>query len=91
MKDYVMDGKVPVAIIYRKNEKSQTEPCPFCGCSHSHGVPDGFRVPHCVTIHKRGVAIEPKQMIVAKDGTQLLRAVGYYVQTEPTIQSIFDR
>lgn len=88
--EYVMDKKIPVAVIYRKREKSQTEACPFCGCSHAHGVPDGFRVPHCVTIHKRGVAIPPKELVVASDGTELLKANGYYIITDGSIKSMFD-
>lgn len=90
MKQYVMQGKIPVAMIYRKFEKSQTESCPFCGCSHAHGMPDGFRVPHCVTIHKKGVAIPPKEVFVADDGTECLRVNGYYLVTDNSIVSMFD-
>lgn len=88
--DYIMDRKIPVAIIYRKTEMSQTEPCPFCGCSHSHGVPDGFRVPHCIVIHKRGIPAYPKENIIASDGTELLKEFGYYVKTDNRIESVFD-
>jgi hypothetical protein len=23
--------------------------CPYCGEAHYHGIPEGFRVPHCAT------------------------------------------
>lgn len=80
----------PVAVIYRRKELSQTEPCPFCGCSHAHGIGDGLRVPRCILIHVRGVPTPPKDRIMASDGTILLKENGYYLKTDPTIESIFD-
>lgn len=31
------------------HEGGRTEPCIWCGRSHTHGDEDGFRVPHCGT------------------------------------------
>lgn len=89
-KEYIFHKGTPVAAIYRKKETSQTEPCPFCSCSHSHGFGDGPRVPHCVLIHVKGVPYPPKDRIMASDGTILLKENGYYLITDPTIESIFD-
>lgn len=40
--------KRPDKILCRDTVGSPTDPCPFCGKRHVHGIPDGWRVPHCL-------------------------------------------
>ncbi len=78
----------PVAVLFRKDNTSQTEPCPFCAQRHKHGYPDGHRNDHCgdnVTFKRtrwgyQEVKLTPDE-IIASDGTILKRANGYIIRT----------
>ena len=49
--DYdVIDG-VPVAILWRETEDSETDHCPFCGERHTHAGKDGHYEAGCLS-HK---------------------------------------
>lgn len=92
---YEIEGTKAYAIIYRRNNLGQTEPCPFCGASHSHGPIDGHRVAHCVPMWKKGVTpnmVQPMNTIMYPQTGQIVdRKDGYIVRTVPEItDSIFN-
>lgn len=67
----IYDGK-PYAILWRDEENASTDHCPFCGKRHTFGTGDGHSVVHCSS----GV-----DMILAKDGTNLIKDKGYIIRT----------
>jgi hypothetical protein len=69
---YEIHEGVAFAVLYRENAKSRTEPCPFCGVGHIHGVPDGHRIAHCLA---------GCEEIHSVDGILLRRDKGYIVRT----------
>ena len=75
--EYEMLNGVPYAVLWRDSPivlgETQTDPCPFCGKGHLHGVGDGHRVSHCGN--------EAKQTARAKDGTVLKEKDGYIIRT----------
>ena len=73
--EYEMLNGVPCAVLWRDTDviDESTDPCPFCGKGHLHGVSDGHRVPHCGN--------EAKQTAHAKDGTVLKQEKGYIIRT----------
>lgn len=79
--EYEIHDGTPIAVIYRNYASGQTLECPFCGCSHAHGAQDGHRITHCITIHRRGVRYDPRDRVLASDGTPLLRSDGYMLRT----------
>lgn len=68
----LLKGKAYV-VLRRKDEDSDTEPCPFCGLRHSHGSGDGHRVAHCY-----GSDIRQE---IQLDGVTLRKRDGYIVRT----------
>ena len=72
--EYIKAGERAFAILYRDTESAPTDPCPFCGCCHSHGSGDGFRVAHCM---KDGAVV----FVVAQDGTKMYQKDGYIIKT----------
>jgi len=93
--DYIIHEGQPVAIIHRKFIAGQTEPCPFCGKSHNHSYLDGHRATtRCIQQWKKGnngSLVQPKDCIIAADGTPLYRQDGYYLKTNPLLEnSIFE-
>lgn len=60
------------AVIRRDSEESKTDPCPFCGERHIHGIGDGHRTAHC----RKG-----STEILAADGTVLFQKHGYMLRT----------
>lgn len=85
----IHDGKL-IAVIFRTKETGQTEPCPFCGLSHKHGIGDGHRVAHCVSYHHKGKLVLPKDTFITKNGRIIFRDNGYIVRTVANIEnSIF--
>lgn len=70
--DYEIDDGKAYLILWRETETSRTEACNFCGVNHSHGVTDGHRSPHCVTI---------EAVSTAHDGTKLYQRDGYFIRT----------
>lgn len=79
--EYEVHDGTPIAVVYRNYASGQTLECPFCGLSHKHGPEDGHRVTHCITVHKRGVKVPPREDTLAADGTRLYRRNGYMVRT----------
>lgn len=71
---YERDGSSVYAVIWRDEEDSMTDFCPFCGKRHYHGTGDGHRARHC-----HGGDSEIK----TNDGTVLLRDHGYIIKTRP--------
>lgn len=69
---YEIEAGCAIAVIYRENDQSRTESCPFCGMRHKHGWGDGHRVAHCATGERE---------ISAEDGTILRREHGYIIRT----------
>ncbi len=67
------------AVLERETEEDPTDPCPFCGRQHRHGISDSHRVAHCNPNHP-GVL----QQITRKDGTVLRMADGYILRTRRT-------
>ncbi len=60
----------PILILERETPESRTDPCPFCGETHSHGTPDGPRVPHC---HIRPpLLLEVGGLVASSDGHYLI-------------------
>ena len=45
------DGTTLRLVLKQDPATGMTEPCPFCGESHFHGVGDGRRVVHCFEHH----------------------------------------
>lgn len=90
----VMADSVARAIIYRKSETSQTEPCPFCGASHFLPGTDGHRAAICIPSFKIGKGaklVKPKRVVVY-EGLVATIYEGYILRTEPEIEnSIFNR
>lgn len=70
--EYEICNGIPYAILWRDAENASTDHCPFCGKRHTHGAGDGHKVVHCTS----GVKI-----ILAKDGTNLIRDKGYIIRT----------
>lgn len=71
---YEKDGSRTYAIIWRDEENSGTDFCPFCGKRHYHGIGDGHRVHHC---H------DGEEQIKTFDGTILYQDHGYIIKTRP--------
>lgn len=85
MKDYEMiDGKA-YAVLYRDTEKSETDPCLFCGKNHKHGIGDGHRLAHCYD--DSGVAFNHRPCHVVIDADENNRDIvvsssdGYIIKT----------
>lgn len=68
----VVEGRA-FAVLRRKDLKSPTHKCAFCGRMHKHGEGDGHRLAHC----KHVVRSE----VLAADGTILFVQHGYIVRT----------
>lgn len=68
------DGKIYPEYRLNKNGR-MTERCVFCGKTHTHGLVDGHRLPHC------NRSMDTIQKIVDVGGIQLYHENGYYVTT----------
>jgi hypothetical protein len=81
MKQYIMYDNRPIALIYRREGEDETLTCPFCKSTHIHGKSEGHRIAHCAWAFTRAgnVKYEPKDEIIADDGTKLYRAHGYVI------------
>lgn len=89
---YEIHNGTPIAVILRTKDTGQTEPCPFCGLSHKHGIQDGHRVAHCVPYHHKGKLILPKDSFISEDEQIIWRDNGYMVRTVENIEnSIFEK
>ena len=75
--EYEIEDGVPYAVLWRDTVKTQTDPCPFCGREHTHGIGDGHRGPHCYG--------EINKIARAKDGTVLEQKKGYMVRTRNAV------
>jgi len=71
---YEKNGERSYLVLCRDTPKAKTDPCPFCLCTHSHGLGDGHRVEHCHPQHSR-------ETITTVDGTILHRDNGYIILT----------
>lgn len=76
--DYEIHDGLAYAVLWRDKERSLTDPCPFCGKRHQHGLTDGHRGIHC---HKGSI------MALSRDGTILLQERGYILRTRAEISS----
>lgn len=65
-------------VLYRDDEGSRTDVCPFCGDKHVHGEGDGHRSPHCIV---------DGATVVASDGTILHQKDGYILRTRTCARS----
>lgn len=75
--EYIFNDGKPIAILYKKFRAELTDPCPFCGRKHGHGIGiisthSGHRLTHC----DESIA---KAQITAKDGTKILLSDGYVI------------
>ncbi len=70
--EYEINDGNAYLVLWREDAESLTEPCPFCGIKHFHGVQEGYRKAHCSTNNAT---------TVAKDGTKLYQEHGYIVRT----------
>jgi len=77
--EYEPDGARAYAVLWRDTQKSKTDPCPFCGKRHTHGLGDGHRVAHCV---------DGNNQAKAKDGTILEKEHGYIIRTRNKARSV---
>lgn len=71
--EYEKIGEQNYLVLYRQTTMAETDPCPFCLASHSHGDGDGHRVAHCLPQYGRS-------SIVTTDGTILHRDHGYIIK-----------
>ena len=72
--EYEITDAVPVAVLWRDSEDSETDHCPFCGERHTHEGKDGHYEAVCAKAwlyHQRE----------SKDGTTLKREDGYIIRT----------
>ncbi len=61
-------------VLWRENEESPTDFCPFCGKRHIHGKGDGHRVSHC--------AFDDGIFTRKSDGKIFKQSQGYFVRTK---------
>ena len=61
-------------VLWRENEESPTDFCPFCGKRHIHGKGDGHRVSHC--------AFGEDTFTRKSDGKIFKQSQGYIVRTK---------
>jgi hypothetical protein len=71
--EYEKHGERNYLVLYRQTAMAETDPCPFCLATHSHGDGDGHRVEHCLPQYGR-------TSIVTTDGTILHRDHGYIIK-----------
>ena len=71
--EYEKHGERNYLVLYRQTEMAETDPCPFCLATHSHGDGDGHRIEHCLPQYGR-------TSIVTTDGTILHRNHGYIIK-----------
>jgi len=74
-KTEIQDGQEYI-VLWRKNEESYTDFCPFCGKRHIHGKGDGHRASHC--------AFGEDTFIRQSDGKVFKQSQGYIVRTKKT-------
>jgi len=75
----IHDGK-KYAIIYRKKESEDTDPCPFCGKPHRHGEGFGHRITHCKDELIKGKNHPSPNSCLLSDGTKAFREDGYLLR-----------
>lgn len=72
----IFDG-IKIPVIRRKKGKKQTDACPFCKQSHTHGIGEGHRVAHC------GDTVESQKTMdsaLLSDGTYAPPKRGYILR-----------
>ena len=80
--DYnIIDG-VPLAILWRDSEDSETDHCPFCGERHKHEGKDGRYEVDCLA-HRLGGRLAVERMVeeVVLKQTTLKQNDGYIIRT----------
>ncbi len=76
----IIDGGKLRVVLYRQTVKSSTDPCPFCGRKHTHGIGDGDRTPHCYD-YDAPYVLGRDVIFKNKDGLQFSGRDDYYIKT----------
>lgn len=66
--DWIITEGGSYAVLWRDDEISSTQPCPYCYERHSHGVGDGHRIAHCVKIARPEIILFDKIVLRQTDG-----------------------
>lgn len=75
----IHDGK-KYAIIYQKKGSEYTDPCPFCGKPHRHGVVLGHLIAHCKDERIKGKIHPMPDSCLLSDGSKAFREDGYLLR-----------
>ena len=80
--EYHIIDKVPLAILWRDNEDSETDHCPFCGQRHRHEGNDGRYEVGCLSPRLDGqLTVERTVEEIILKQTILKQSDGYIIRT----------
>lgn len=75
--EYEIHDGIKYPVLGRKKGNELTDPCPYCGKRHRHGIPEGHRIRHCANTKN---SMERGKGFFASDGTYFDPEVSYIIR-----------